>query len=173
MRANDLPEMDELFPVRFNVLSYSEIKIRPLRSVTGARCMSRRNRTNGCRPCVSGACRPWDRSAHGCTPSWCGNGAGRRLSTRRRIRCDGKMKFWLHFFVFRQKDSIFAHPFGVNSRKACPERWVSGLYHRFAKPACGVTRTTSSNLVLSAKWKPPIFLVVFSYPKGFLIVFQK
>ena len=36
MRANDLPEMDELFPVRFNVLSYSEIKKRPLRSVTGA-----------------------------------------------------------------------------------------------------------------------------------------
>ena len=34
MRANDLPEMDELFPVRFNVLSYSEIKKRPLRSVT-------------------------------------------------------------------------------------------------------------------------------------------
>ena len=139
MRANDLPEMDELFPVRFNVLSYSEIKIRPLRSVTGARCMSRRNRTNGCRPCVSGACRPWDRSAPGCMPSRRGNGAGRRLSTRRRIRCDGKMKFWLHFFVFRQKDSIFAHPFQDKGPERRPESWVSGWNHQFAKLTYGIT----------------------------------
>ena len=31
-----------------------------------------------------------------------------------------------------------------------PERWLSGRKHRFAKSAYGFTRTTSSNLVLSA-----------------------
>ena len=35
-------------------------------------------------------------------------------------------------------------------RNTKPERWLSGRKHRFAKSAYGFTRTTSSNLVLSA-----------------------
>jgi hypothetical protein len=38
-------------------------------------------------------------------------------------------------------------------RNAKPERWLSGRKHRFAKSAYGFTRTTSSNLVLSASFE--------------------
>ena len=62
-----------------------------------------------------------------------------RLSTPRRMRCDGKMKFWLHFFVFRQKDSIFAHPFQDKGPERRPESWVSGWNHQFAKLTYGIT----------------------------------
>ena len=39
---------------------------------------------------------------------------------------------------------------GTLSKKSALESWVSGLNHRFAKPASGVTRSESSNLSLSA-----------------------
>ena len=43
----------------------------------------------------------------------CGDRGSKR--TRRFMQI---YKFWPQFFVFPQKDSIFAHPFGVNGREA-------------------------------------------------------
>ena len=46
--------------------------------------------------------------------------------------------------------SLQSAPVAEVSPNWLPERWVSGLNHRFAKPTYGSFRTTSSNLVLSA-----------------------